>query len=428
MNKNILIIGTVPYEKGSTSRAFDSYFSGENNRNLAQIFTNPSEPLKGHCSTLYQITDYMLLKRWFRSKYCVGKVYNFEELKDSSMTSIFKKSTFINFLYKLGSLHLPITHLLRKLLWKKKFWMSKEFLNWVDMFKPDVIFLSFSNDFFVFDISKVISSRFNIPVISVLGDDYVFNHKFSLSLFYHLYRKMFIKTVNDFFSKQKKAIFISDKIKKKYENEFKLSGETIYLSSFLSTRPFKKINTENPKIYYFGNVGLDRHISLSNIAKALYEINSKYTLHIYANKVSQKIVRSFKRHSNIVLENKISYSDVLKKIYDSDLILMVEGFTKYNVLNTRYSLSTKVADTLISGSNVFVYGSKECGMIQYLIEEDACMVCSDRDKLKKTLNEFIENVNLQEKYYYKSIETYHRNHSLSLNLSKVEKVIFDTSI
>ena len=78
----LLIVGTVPYDKQSTSRAFDAYFHFWEKENLAQVFSNPQEPLKGHCGTLFQITDQRMLKRWINPKQKTGRVFHYEELSE----------------------------------------------------------------------------------------------------------------------------------------------------------------------------------------------------------------------------------------------------------------------------------------------------------------------------------------------------------
>lgn len=74
MKPKVLIVGTVPYNKNLTSRAFESYFSGWEHDRLAQIFSNESVPLKGHCGTLFQITDKRMLKRKFSRRVETGKI------------------------------------------------------------------------------------------------------------------------------------------------------------------------------------------------------------------------------------------------------------------------------------------------------------------------------------------------------------------
>ena len=60
----LLIVGTIPYNTKDSSRAFEAYFHNWEKENIAQIFSDPKTPVKGHCGTLFQITDYRLLQRW----------------------------------------------------------------------------------------------------------------------------------------------------------------------------------------------------------------------------------------------------------------------------------------------------------------------------------------------------------------------------
>ena len=55
--RKILIVGSTPYNKNTPARAFDAYFHGWKKENLAQIFSNPRKPNKGHAGYFYQITD-----------------------------------------------------------------------------------------------------------------------------------------------------------------------------------------------------------------------------------------------------------------------------------------------------------------------------------------------------------------------------------
>ena len=54
MHPRVLIVGTVPYNTKSTSRAFDAYFHYWEKENIAQIFSNTKKPCKGHCETLFR--------------------------------------------------------------------------------------------------------------------------------------------------------------------------------------------------------------------------------------------------------------------------------------------------------------------------------------------------------------------------------------
>ena len=189
MSPHILIVGTVPYNTKSTSRAFESYFSKWERENLAQIFSNTKKPCKGHCGTLFQITDHRVLKRWFDPNVKTGQVFLYDNLETEwTDTSLEVNSTAIETAYRLGGKHTSFTHLMRGVLWRKRFWCTPELNKWMDDFHPDCVFLSFSNDYFIPQIALYAAKRYNIPIVSSIGDDYYFNSHFSLSPFYHLYK------------------------------------------------------------------------------------------------------------------------------------------------------------------------------------------------------------------------------------------------
>ena len=210
--KRLLIVGTVPYKKNAPSRAFESYFSNWPRHSIAQIFSNPQQPFKGHCNTLFQVTDKMLLKRWFNSKSHVGKVYHFDKLtaEGSQAPSKDHTNSIISMLYSAGAKHTPLTHLLRALLWKKNFWCTDELNIWLERFNPDCVFLSFSDDFFILDIAMYVAEKFDIPIVSTISDDYYFNDRKSISPLYYIYRVKYKKLVNKIFKKYKYAIYISE--------------------------------------------------------------------------------------------------------------------------------------------------------------------------------------------------------------------------
>ena len=45
--------------------------------------------------------------------------------------------------------------------------------------------------------------------------------------------------------------------------------------------------------------------------------------------------------------------------------IIVEGFEKKERGYHKIFISTKAADAIASGSNIFLHGSKECGVIEY---------------------------------------------------------------
>lgn len=424
MNERILIVGTVPYNKATTARAFEAYFHGWDREKLAQVFSNSKTPVKGHCARLLQITDKRMLQRWFDHRIQVERRYLYEELEDAWKDNDREVGSKVyNSLYEIGSRKTPFIYLMRRFLWKKKFWCNEEFNRWLDEFRPECVFLSFSDDFFIPQIALYVAEKYNIPIVSSIGDDYYFNYKFSLSPLYHIYKLSYRKLIRKIFAHGGSAIYISDKIRDKYNAEFGLHGETVYLTSELHRKPFAEINKMAPVISYFGNIRQGRNESLNDIGYALGKISSDYRLHIYSGQTDENAVAVFRGNPNVEFHGSIPYSQVLEKTWESDIVVIVEGFKKKDINNTRYSLSTKAADSLASGAQIITYGSPECGVIEYMQKTQSSAVCTEKAGLGSCIWTLIEDTEMQKRYYRNAIEMTRKNHNLESSTRVFQNVV-----
>ena len=424
MHPKIMIVGTVPYNKRSTSRAFEAYFHNWEKENCAQIFSNTRTPCKGHCGTLFQITDQRMLKRRFDKKVKTGKIFKYEDLPDEwADNELELKGNAIKKAYRFGARHTPFTHLLRKLVWKKKYWCTDELNEWLDDFHPDCVFLSFSDDFFIPQIALYVAQRYNIPIVSSIGDDYFFNDRFSISPIYHIYKIEYKKLIRKVLAYKGSAIYISDKIRDKYNTEFGLDGKTVYLTSEIRRREFRTINLETPVITYFGNIRMGRNYALNDIAFSLGKIDRNYVLRIYSGENDRKYYSIFEKNPNAEYCGSISYAEVQKKLTESDITIIVEGFNKKDIDQSRYSLSTKAADTLASGVSILTYGSQECGIVEYMQSTNASAVCTDKKKLKETIMALLDDIDLQKQYYINAEIVTEKHHNLKQSCAVFESVV-----
>lgn len=422
----LLIVGTVPYNRQSTSRAFDAYFHDWPHEKLAQVFSNGAEPLRGHCGQLFQITDKMMLDRWLHKATTIGRIYLRENLKDETETDATYNPNQVGInsrLHQFGARHTPLTHLLRKVLWRKKYWNTKQFNQWLDDFNPECVFLSFSNDFFILEIALYIAEKFNIPICSSTGDDYYFDNKFSLNPLYYIYHEWYKSLNRRVFRHRGSAIYIGNKIRDKYNCAFGLDGETVYLVSEIERRPFRPINPERFTVRYFGNIGFGRNLSLCDVATALARIKPDIKVEVYSGERHADKVRPLINHPNIDFKGSIPYTEVIDKTVDSDILLVVEGLGKSDINLTRYALSTKVADSLASGCNIVGYGSHECGAIEYLEEIGCVTLGHDIDELEASLRAMIYNVEIQLYNYRKATEVFQSNHTREESNARVEHII-----
>ena len=322
-------------------------------------------------------------------------------------------------LYRMGARKSPLIYLLRGLVWRKKYWCTEKLNHWLDEFRPDCVFLAFSDDFFIPQIALYVAQRFHIPIVSCIGDDYFFNDRFSVSPLYHLYRRRYKKLIRQVFNHGGSAIYISNKIRDKYNEEFSLNGQTVYLTSQLDRRPFAPM-PDQPSFAYFGNIGLGRYKSLYEIGCAIGKLWPEQQLSIYSNQTESEAQKLFERCPNIRFQGSIPYAQVLEEIGRTDVFIIVESFSPADVNAVRYSLSTKAADALASGANILVYGSGEAGVVSYMQETQAAVVCTEPEQLEQSMRQLAQNQKLR---YENAAAVTAENHNLSSSTRIFREVV-----
>jgi len=372
----IVIVGTQPYNKSVQSRAFDSYFHNWEKENLAQVFSDSRIPPQGHCGTLFQITDKRLIRRLY-SKTETGLVLNYDDLPEE---------------VAIGSRGFApkhrgaFWHLARKAVWRKRLWNTKAFNDWLEAFKPDIVFLAWSRDFFIFDISIYIAQKFDIPIILSITDDYVFDRHFSFSPLYWIYQNQYQRMVRRLMKMKVFGSFETEKIKALYQSRFGIPSKVQYIATNLKP-VFNEWIGPIKTIRYFGNLESGRFESLCDVAKEIAAIDPTLTLEVY----SKDYERYSKRHvPSLALKPPVAYAEVVAMMMETDLLVIVEGFKKKDVRMVRYSLSTKVADTLASGRPILAYGDKETGALDFLIENKCAVSTTSRKELHEALSGLLD--------------------------------------
>lgn len=419
----VIIVMTTPFSPNNSSRSLDSYFHYWDHDKVRQIFSRNWIPQKGHCGELFQIKDADLLKRWLHQKVDVGTIYRREELEEPGAGQVMEDGELISKSYKIGRAHTPLIELLRGFLWRKKYWCTDKLVKWLDDYKPELIFYNFTNNLFLQKIVLFIAERYDIPIVTAVGDDYYFNDRKSLSPAYHLFRRKYKRLTEQIFSRKGSAVYVCDKIRDKYNTWFGLKGETVYFNTSVKRKPFCPINTESPSIVYFGNIRIGRNQALKSIADALGKINPNYKLQVYSNEQDASVYEVLKSHPSVIWGGAIPYSEVMKKTSSCDVYVAAEGFREEDINFTKYSLSTKAADGLASGAAVLAYGPAESGLIDYLQKTEAAAVCTKKDGIEETIRELFSDIEGQKKRYAKAIEITNRDHTIEASTSTFETIL-----
>ena len=422
----VIILQTTPYSTNSSSRTLDSYFHYWERDRVRQVFSRNWKPQKGHCGELYQITDSNLLKRWLHRITDTGKVYKYDELEEQGSSDILEENAAVAHGYRIGRSHTPTVELLRGLLWRKKYWCTEHLIEWLDEYKPELVFYNFTYNLFLAKIAVFIADRYDIPIITAVADDYYFNDDHSvksLSPAFQLFRTRYKRLTRKVFAHRGSAVFGCDKIRDKYTSEFGINGETIYYNSTVERRPFKPINAGAPVLVYFGNIRLGRNKALLDVANALLQICPSAKFRIFSNETDSRYYQDLRNHPVVMWGGAIPYDQVKREMNEADIYIVAESLFPEDVNFTRYSLSTKAADGLMSGLTVLGYGSLESGVISYLYDTKAAIVCTNAENLKETIMRILTDQSLQRKLYKKSELIAIENHTIENSTKKFETVV-----
>ena len=370
MQPKILIVAPQPFNQNEQSRSMKSYFGQFEPGNLAQIFSDARTPCKGNCQSLFQITDFRLIKRRFNKKLKTGKKFDRNTLPDSSekQNNKFKPKN-----------KTPIYRFIRRYVWKKKYWDTPELESFVKEFQPDYVFIVFSPDFFVFDIAMHFADMYKIPIIGCVYDDYVFNNQHQGQFLNRVYHKKYLKTISQFMSRDVHLIFESEKIKNKYLSQYKVPSDVIYIASDIPPRKTTTFDASKDW-YYFGGLEYGRRDTLETIAQILSSIGSTIKIHAYSRSIEKT-----ETGENLTLHPAIPYNEMLKLMEEAGALLIVEGMNKDYLRFVEYSLSTKVGDTLCFGKPVIAAGNKDAGAITFLTEKKACWTATTEDELRNII-------------------------------------------
>ena len=354
----ILVVSATPFRKDYKSRFLESYLKSFKKENIFYFFVTDTLPDPGSFNSAYKITDRTMFRHLF-SKKVGGEVIKEENVDFNKFQGITGGKDFSPLLKKIT----------RKILWRKDRWNSKLLNDWLLTVKPDAVLLVWHDNIFLNEIAKKIADKYKLPLVISINDDYIFQNNNR-----HLFR--YAKSL---FEKENVHLFyISDLMKERYDLEFNKNGLTIHSSSNIK---FEKLNTRFPikNLCYFGSVSLGRLNTLLFFAKKTNSIG--LNIDLYANSfLSKKEIKSIKEVENVCLKDPISYEKIRETIKHYDAILLAEELHNVRNINAvKYSLTTKIGDSLAYNKPKIFIGNSGTGLIDFALKNKCGFVITEKD-------------------------------------------------
>ena len=407
----VLIISNNCFSNSQNmGKTLSSIFSEFDYSEICQLFFYSSIPDISVCRNFFRISDYDLVRGKLFGK--IGQIVNPQTNNNRLFETEKIQKTYASF-----DRDKPWITLARTFLWNIARWNSPHLDEWIRSMKPDCIFFASGDTVFSYKIALTISKKYKLPIISYVCDEFYYGYqaKGILGRFYHQILKKWMKKT---YKASRQLVVICDELGQLYQKEFQT--ECYVLNTGNEVRiPEVQHSNQSDCISYLGNLGLNRWRSLLQIGEILDELNQihskNYKLNIYSGETDPKILASLKAVKSIHFMGRISPQECIDRIKKSIAVIHTESFDAYDIERVKYSMSTKIADSLACGTCLFAYGSSELASIRYLMKNNCAVVATSYAELKAKLYNILENDEIRVNCINNALILAKTNHSSKKN-------------
>ncbi len=377
---------------------------------FANIYLSPGSPYNKCCRKYFQVTDVMMLKSILKG-IKAGKEIVYDYGKDFSCVAEAEPKKLYSFLKSISG---GFLRLVREILWCLGRYNLKAMAEFINDFKPDVIFSERKASLKMLRLESIVTSLTNTPIYAFTGDDEYSLKHLSFSPFFWINRFAIRKHLRKNVKKYKIYYTLSAEQKEDYEKRFGVKCKLLQKCGSFDDFSEKEFVNAPIHLIYAGKFYCNRWKVLAEISKAISEINkdtTKLILEIYTkDKPTKKQNALLNDGVNSFIQGAVTQEE-LKAIYkNSDIALHLESRDIKNRLTTRLSFSTKIIDCIFSGCAVMAYCWDKHSGYTYLKREDAAFCVSNGEELNGLLNQITENPDIIKKYSDKAYRCGLRNH------------------
>ena len=415
----LIISHNVIGKDGNMGKTLRAYFGHWPTDKLAQLYFHSEVPTTGLCQRYFRVTDVDLLKALWQFKK-PGTVLEAGDIQYGAGTTRVDEGHIAEW-YQKGRQRKPWIYFARNTLWSLGHWKSKYLDEWIREFAPEVIFYASGDYTFSFRIAQYISTKYGVPLVTSIVDDYYFHRKDNKGLLAKWNTRRFRAVMEQTMGMSARVLYVHPAMQRKYEEKFSLPGDVLYTNAPIYDVP---VNREGPVcISYMGGLSLNRYQALKEIGQTLLKLvpDGSVQLDVYSGERDPEILSYMTAENGICFKGQISFEQVQQTIQNSDIVVMAESRDPEILERIRYSLSTKVAECLGSGRCLLAYGPAEAGSISYLLEYGAGCVATTPQELEARLKEILYAPEVRntyangEKALAMKHHTQQRNHEILLH-------------
>jgi glycosyltransferase involved in cell wall biosynthesis len=227
-------------------------------------------------------------------------------------------------------------------------------------------------------------------------------------------------------SKISHLVAISQPIKENYSQSFGVDATVIMTGSSIESSVDSSLKSSPRSLSYFGNIGCNRYVALADMGKALDDINAEYgtsyTLDIYTTEPSKAVLDCFEGVKSAVFKGFITGEAFQKAYSDADILVHAEAFDEKSIDLVKNSVSTKIADALASGKNLFAYGPDSIASMRHLADNDCAIIANDAAQLRQMLYTALTDDSVREMTIANALQTAKKYHDRQANSMALKNI------
>ena len=414
--KVLIISQPVLSKTNNMGKTLMGYFSSFKPSEVAQLYLRNGVPNNTErCFQYYRFSDEDAARSIYNHK-VTGTKFNEENVKDENVQT--QSSADV---YKIGSKHKAWMLLLRDLMWRFSSWKNSDLLDWVKEVEPDVVFFAAGDGGFSYRIADYLAKYLNKPLVVVCMDDFFVNNRNKRELLGAIRQKLFMRTVKRTMSKAAAVFTICESMNRVYSQMF---GVPCYTLHTAAARKVLEYSADANQISYIGSVGCGRYKSLLEMGKALFTMQSGGTprcIDVYTGSYQPEYIEPLKNAPGIRFHGSISPDEVMNVMSNSMAVIHTESFEQELMDMVRFSVSTKIAESLMYGPCLIAYGPEGIASIDYLKENKAAYVITRPEDLESGLTKILTNKELREQIVRNARALAIKNHNAEVNPKKVRE-------
>lgn len=406
----LVISHTVFSATGNMGKTMMRMLAGIPPDRLAQLYFHQEIPTRRCCLRYFRITDSEVLRSVFTRR-AGGRSFNGDDIDEAADSRVDCGN--LAKVYQFSRRRTPLIYFLRNSMWAAGKWKSSALLEWAESFRPDVIFFAAGDYAFSYRVTLSLAQYLQVPVVMWCADDYYLS--LPVSPFRRLECLRLRKLARQVVRQSGSVVTISDKMGTDYARFFGVPVETVRISS--DPNPYALPATQRTGIVYAGNLGLNRIAPLVELGRALRQaaLPGFSAIDVYSGEQRPAVLRQITEENGLHYCGRISASEVERLLGRSKFLVFTESFDDKSVRRVKYSLSTKISESLRSGACLLAYGSPQIASIEYLHRHNAARILRSADELPAALLELCSSHDTYAKYVRAAQELAEQCHNQERN-------------